>query len=155
MATNTVRGILTLAEVNNVELFNVETQAQHLATNLFDDSFLSCMDKSYEEIDYDLKAYAIMTVTQGRIRLQPGVKLGIKSFVQWTRDRIRTDQDPMVIKVHAFNAALLIRHYKSHASFVKKLSPSGPDRYKSYLVSIGRRILSHVSRQAVGGSGLG
>ena len=136
MAANTVRGLLTLVGVDDVDLFNGETQAQRLATDLFDDSFISCMYKSYEDIDSDLKTYAILTNAQGQIRLQPGVKRGIKSFVQWTRDMIRTNQDPMMIPVLAFDIALLTRHYKSHASFVKKSSTMSSTANPSPLTSI-------------------
>ena len=65
MATNTVRILLALASVDDVLLFNGETQAQRLAQDLFDDSLLSCMDKSYEEIGSDLKSYSTLTVAQG------------------------------------------------------------------------------------------
>ena len=78
------------------------------------------MDKSYEEIDSNLKAYSMLTVIQGQIQLQPGVKRGIKTFFQWTKDMIRTDQDPVVIPIVAFNLTLLTRHYTWHATFVKK-----------------------------------
>ena len=82
MAANTVRGLLTLAGVDDVLLFNGETQAQRLAQDLFHNSFLSCMDKLYDEIDSDLKSYSTLTVVQGQIRLQPGVKRAVKAFVQ-------------------------------------------------------------------------
>ena len=77
MAANTVRQLLVIAGVDNTLLFNNKTQAQRLASDLFDDAFASCMDKSYEVIDSDLKSYAQLTAIQGQIRSQPGVKRGI------------------------------------------------------------------------------
>ena len=122
MAANTVRQLLVIARVDNTLLFNNKTQAQQLASDLFDDAFASCMDKSYEEIDSDLKSYAQLTAIQGQIRLQPGVKRGIKAFVQWTRDMIRTDLYPATVPIAAFDNATLMRRYKSHENFVKKSS---------------------------------
>ena len=122
MTVNTVRQLLAIAGVDDTLLFNDETQAQRLASDLFDDTFASCMDKSYEEIDSDLKSYAQLTAAQGQIRLQPGVKRGIKAFVQWTRDMIRTDLDPAAVPIAVFDIATLMRRYKSHENFVKKSS---------------------------------
>ena len=90
---------------------------------MFDDTFTSCMDKTYEELDSDLNMYSSLTVAQGQISLQPGTKRGIKSFVQWTRDMICTDRDPATEPIAEFYNALLMRRYKSHATFVNK-SPS-------------------------------
>ena len=69
VVANTVRQLLTLAGVDDVIQFNGETQAQRLSTDMFDDSFQSCMDKTYEELDSDLKMYSSLTVAQGQIRL--------------------------------------------------------------------------------------
>ena len=82
MAANAIRRLLTLAGVDDVFSFNGEPQAQRLAPDLFDDSFLSCMNKSYDKIDRDLKSYSTLTVVQGQIQLQPGVKRAVKAFVQ-------------------------------------------------------------------------
>jgi len=38
---------------------------------------------------------------------------------------------------------------------IVRILPLDPDWYESCLVSIGQKILSHVSRQAVGGSDIG
>ena len=54
MTDNTVRQLLAIAGVDDTLLFNNETQAQRLASALFDDTFASCMDKNYKEIDSDL-----------------------------------------------------------------------------------------------------
>ena len=122
MTVNTVQQLLAIAGVNDTLLFNNETQAQQLASDLFDDTFVSCMDKSYKEIDSDLKSYAQLTAAQGQIRLQPSVKRGIKAFVQWTRDMICTNLDPAAVPIAVFDIATLMRRYKSHENFVKKSS---------------------------------
>ena len=120
VVANTVRQLLALAGVDDALQFNGETQAQRLSADMFDDTFTSCMDKTYEELDSDLKMYSSLTVAQGQIRLQPGTKRGIKSFVQWTRDTIRTDRNPVTEPIVAFDNALLMKRYKTHRTFVQK-----------------------------------
>ena len=41
--------------VTDSALFNGDTKAGRMADKLFDDDFLSSMDKTYEEFDKDLK----------------------------------------------------------------------------------------------------
>ena len=106
VVANTVRQLLAIAGVDDVQQFNGETQAQRLSADMFDDTFTSCMDKTYEELDSDLTMYSSLTVAQGQIRLQPGTKRGKKSFVQWTRDTIRTDRDPVTEPIVAFDTEI-------------------------------------------------
>ena len=67
MTANTVHGLLALAGVDDIQPFNGKTHTQRLAQDLFDNSFLLCMDKLYEEIDSNLKSYSTLTVVQGQI----------------------------------------------------------------------------------------
>ena len=120
MSTNTVRSLLALIGVNDTTLFNSQTQAERLSNEMFDDSFESCLDKTHEEIDADLKIYSALTTAQGRIIIGPGIKRRIKAFVQWTKDMIRTDRDPSTELVTTFDVAGLMRRYKTHLSFTKK-----------------------------------
>jgi uncharacterized iron-regulated protein len=45
--------------VNNVQQFNGATAAQRIAMEIFDDDHHSVMDKSYTELQEDLKAFFI------------------------------------------------------------------------------------------------
>ena len=76
---------------------------------MFDDDLLSCMDKSYEEIEADIKSYSTLTIVQGQTRLQPGTKRSIKAIVQWVRGQIRTNVDPAVGPLPILDVALLTR----------------------------------------------
>ena len=120
--TNTVRSLLALAGVDDSALFNNETKAERMASDMFDDSFESCLDKTFDEIDADLKIYANLTVNSGKITVTPRVKRSIKAFVQWTKDMLRTGRDPVTEVVNNFDVAALMRRYKTHLSFVKKSS---------------------------------
>ena len=41
--------------VTDDALFNGDTKSDKMATGLFNDDFLSCMDKNYKEIDKNLR----------------------------------------------------------------------------------------------------
>ena len=117
---NTVRSLLALAGVDDSVPFNSKTQAQRMSNDMFDDSFESCLDKTFDEIDADLKIYANPTVANGRITIVPRVMRTIKAFVQWTKDMIRTDRNPESEVITGFDVAGLMRRYKTHLAFVKK-----------------------------------
>ena len=117
---NTVRSLLALAGVDDSVPFNSKTQAQRMSNDMFDDSFESCLDKTFDEIDADLKIYANLTVANGRITIVPRVLRTIKAFVQWTKDMIRTDRNPESEVITGFDVAGLMRRYKTHLAFVEK-----------------------------------
>ena len=89
-----VHDAMVLCGVDDTVLFAGSTAAQRLATEMFDDEFISTMDKTFEELDEDFKTWSGLTVNQGQIRLTPGTKRNIKAFVQWSRDVIRTSRSP-------------------------------------------------------------
>ena len=68
--------------VDNVVLFNGSTQAIRIGTEVIDNDFQSCMDKTFDEIDEDFKTYPTLTQQNGQIRLDPGTKRNIRAFVQ-------------------------------------------------------------------------
>ena len=90
----TVQDAMIACGIDNVTLFDGSPPTTRIATNLFDDDFTACMEKTYKDLDDDLKGYSILTQAQGQIRLTPGTKKNLKAFVQWTRYRIRLGQDP-------------------------------------------------------------
>jgi hypothetical protein len=53
--------------IDNNVLFNGATQAQRIATEIFDDDHQSVMDKTINELQEDLKAYSSLTVANGQI----------------------------------------------------------------------------------------
>ena len=55
--------------ITDQTLFNGSTKAQRIASEMFDDDFASCLDKSFTDIDEDLKSWCAMTVNNGQIRL--------------------------------------------------------------------------------------
>jgi hypothetical protein len=85
---------MVVCGVNDEALFDGDTAAQRIATDLFGDDFVTCMDKSFTELDSEFKTYSDLTQNhltqnQGQIRLLPGTKRMIKAFIQWVRDERR------------------------------------------------------------------
>lgn len=118
----TVMDAMIACGINNAVFFNGATACQRIATEIFDNDFLSCLDKSYTELDDSLKDYSALTVANGQIRLTPGIKTNVKAFIQWTRDLIRVGEDPSVLAFPVADAATLIRRYKTHVQFINKSS---------------------------------
>ena len=80
--TFTIRNAIITCGVDDVALYEGETAAAQLANDIFDDDFSSCTEKTFEDLDDDLKAYSTMTLANGQIRLNPGTKKLIKAFIQ-------------------------------------------------------------------------
>lgn len=113
----TVLNALIACGVDNVALFLGETQAQRIADDIFDDTFTSCMDVTFKELDDHFKTYSDLTAAQGQIRIRPGTRKNIKAFVQWTRDEIRLGRDPSLTPFPVAQVGELIRRYKTHEKF--------------------------------------
>jgi hypothetical protein len=84
VAPRTILDAMIACGVDNVVLFQGETQAQRLVDDMFDDSFASCLDITFKERDDHFKTYSDLSATQGQIRIRPGTHKNIKAFVQWT-----------------------------------------------------------------------
>ena len=106
--------------IADAALFDGDMRASRIATELFGYEFTSRMDKTYVELDNDLKSYSTLTATHGQIRLTPGHKKNIKAFIQWMRDQIRIGIDPITVIFPVANASDVIKRYKHHDAYVKK-----------------------------------
>ena len=137
MAANieTVRSALAACGVSDVIGWNNQTDAQRIASDLFDDDFNSCMDKTFSQLDEDWKTYASVTQANGQIRLLPGVKKNIRAFVQWTRDRIRLGEDPTIMPFPVAEVSTIIRRYHTHKNWLdkatEKATTAKPRQFKS------------------------
>ena len=67
---------------------------QRIVAEVFNNNFTTCINMEFLEFDYSWKTYISLSVAEFRIRLQPGTKVNIWSFVQWKCDRIRLYEDP-------------------------------------------------------------
>ena len=133
-------GLLTVVDgmiacgMDHDALFQDETQAQRLATDIFGNQFSACLDVTFKELDEHFKTYTDLTTAQGRIQIRPGVRKNIKAFVQWTRDELRLGRDPTLTPFPVGQVADLIRRYKTHEKYLadsKTLSEAAkPEKFK-------------------------
>jgi hypothetical protein len=118
----TVTDALALCGVDNAALFEGNTTAQRIASDVFQDNFQTCMDITFDELDNDWKTYSVLTAAQGQIRLRPNVKRNIRAMVQWCRDEIRAGRTPEDTVFPVNTAAELIRRYTTHKLWLDKAS---------------------------------
>ena len=118
----TVYDAMVLCGIDDAARYHGDTACVRIATEMFDDDFNSCMDKTMTEVDSDLKAWSTLTANQGQIRLSPGTKKKLKAFMQWCRDMIRVGQDPASQAFPVAQTPLLIKRMKEHDAYVKKSS---------------------------------
>ena len=114
----TVLDAMAQCGVNNVDLFNGQTAAERFAADLFGNDFVSCMDKTMEELNQDFKSYSELTQVQGQIRITPGAKRNTRAFIQWVRDEHRLDRNPAANAFPVDQAANLLRRHKTHTQFI-------------------------------------
>ena len=107
--TFTIRNALIACGVDNVALYDGETASARLANDIFDDEFSACMDKTFEDLDDDLKAFSTMNLTNGQIRLNPGTKKLIKAFIKWSREQIFLGHDPTLTAFPPGDSVALLR----------------------------------------------
>ena len=117
---NTVTDAMILCSITDQTLFDGLTQVERITNEVFDDHFTLCMDKSIMKLEDDFKSYSAVTLAQGQIRLNPGIKKNIKAFIQWCRDLIRVGRNPEDEVFPVPDAQDLIRHYKTHEAFITK-----------------------------------
>ena len=60
--------------ITDAVLFDGDTKASRITTELFDEDFMSFMDKTHIELDDDLKSYSTLTAAHGKIRIAHGHK---------------------------------------------------------------------------------
>ena len=78
-------------------LFGGQSPAQRVANQIFIDSFDTTLNVSIDEVDDAMTAFTKLTVANGRIPMQPGVKRRVKAFVQWSRSMLRNGRDPTLV----------------------------------------------------------
>ena len=116
----TVLDAMVICEIDNNAQYNGNTQAERIASDVFDDDFQTCIDKTGTELDSDFKDYSVLTANQGQIRLRPSQKKNVKAFLHWVKHKYRINEDP---SNEEFNIALvpdIIRRAKSHKAYVDK-----------------------------------
>lgn len=107
--------------------FNGSTQAARVATEVFFDSFNIVAKKTMEQLDSEWKTYASLTLANGKIALNPGIKNRIRAFVQWTRDEFRHGRDPAQTAYATGNEAQLLERMREHDKYITEAAQLAPD----------------------------
>ena len=115
---HTVFNAMVACGIDNVVVFQGQTQAERIAADIFDDTFTTCMDITFKELDEHFKTYSELSVAQGQIRIPPGTRKNMKAFVQWTRDEIRLGRDPSLTPFPLEQVSDCLRRYKTHKKYV-------------------------------------
>ena len=105
--------------ITDAVLFDCNTKSSRIATEQFYGNFTLCMDKTYVELDDDLKLYSTLTAAHGQIRLTPDHKKNIEALIQCTRDHIRFGIYPFTVRLWVANASNFIKRYKHNDTYVK------------------------------------
>ena len=116
-AAFTVRMALTACGIDNVALFQGETNAERIADQLFSNEFGTCIDKTDAELTDEMSNFANLLANNGRIRLAPGVTIRVKAFIHWASHCLRQGIDPSTLPFPVANTATLIRQSKTHKKF--------------------------------------
>lgn len=56
---------MVTAGVNDTDNFNGQSSVDRFAEDLFDNDFMTCMDKTYKDLDGDFKLLSVLTAMQG------------------------------------------------------------------------------------------
>ena len=117
-AAQTVHMGVALCGINDVNLFQGQTPAQRIATEMFADQFETMIDITETNVTTNLTLFLQMLAGGGRIRLSPGDKQALLSFIGWTRHMIRLGIDPSTIPFPIGDAAMWFRIDKTHKMFI-------------------------------------
>ena len=103
-------------------LFQGDSQAERISREVFDDDFVSCIDKTVKELDNCWKLYSTLTSANGQIHLNLRQKNNFKSFIQWTREQYRLGLDTVLTLFPVANVATYINRYKHYEAYINKAS---------------------------------
>ena len=116
-AAFTVRMAIADCGVDDVALFNGETEAERIAGDLFSNEFGTCVDKTDTDLKEEMNNFANLTIANGRIRVAPGVHIAMKGFMFWASHCLRQGINPSTLPFPIANIATLTRQKKTHKKF--------------------------------------
>ena len=112
--------------------FNDEN-AYSLSDELFGDSYLSCKDKSYEDLKDNFKSLSALTKAEGQIKCTPKQKDRIRTFTYWVKDLYRLGKEPSEMKFPLEEMMEIKERARAHQAYVKRYetvsSAAKPQRF--------------------------
>lgn len=136
----TVADAMVQCGVPNAPAFAGQTPPRRISQQIFADSFNTALNITIEEVNDALTAFTKLTVNNGRIQLQPGVKRRIRAFVQWARTMLRTGQDPTLVAFPVGSQISLQRDLQTCIKFEKQsdtlVSQAKPKKFTDEVIWI-------------------
>ncbi len=120
MAQTMIDALILCGLDSNPIIFNGETIPTRVSSDIFDDSFMTCMDKTRTELEDSWKTYAQLTVNQGQIRLRPQEKKKVRALVHWVREQIRLGRDPAAVPFPVHETQDILHREKNHEAWMDK-----------------------------------
>ena len=107
--------------------------AYSLSDELFGDSYLSCKDKSYEDLKDNFKSLSALTKAEGQIKCTPKQKDRIRTFVYWVKDLYRLGREPSEMKFPLEGMMEIKERARAHKAYLKRYetvsSAAKPQRF--------------------------
>ena len=80
-----------------MNLFNGQTPAQRVATEIFGDQFETMIDMTETSLTTGLTSFSTMPAAGGQLRMSPGVASGLNALINWTSHVICLGIDPTTV----------------------------------------------------------
>lgn len=115
----TVLDNIVACGVSNVEQGTIgSSPAQRIATEMFNDSFDSCLSMTDTDIRGYLKTFSELTQAQGQVKLMPGAQRNLRAFVQQTSHAARRNLPLDEVLFDPSMQVEMLNMRKEHARFV-------------------------------------
>ena len=95
---------------------------KNTASGLLQDEYEACIDLDEKALLSYFKTSALLPATAGQIKFSIIQRNNIKAFVQWTKDKIRTGQDPAMLQFQLIGIQKILKRASSHAIYVSNKS---------------------------------
>ena len=96
-----------------------EEKADTLSSELFDDDYNDCRDKTNKDLVDSFKMLHTTPSTQGGVKIPLRTQKHIKAFCQWTKDCLRTGLDPAATPFPIHTTRDLMARAETHHQFMK------------------------------------
>ena len=106
--------------ISDSTMFNCANLAQSISEDNIFDYFVSCMDMSFNLIEYDIKSYSTLTVIQEQIIINQGSQTNINYFSQWYHNDICIGQNPSLQGFPMIEVITLINKNNNHKTNINK-----------------------------------
>ena len=91
---------------------------ENTASGLLQDEYETCIDLDEKALLSYFKTSALLPPASGQIKFSIIQRNNIKAFVQWTKDKIRTGQDPAMLHFQLIGISKILKRASSHAIYV-------------------------------------